>query len=89
MLAGTVNVGFVLSPTVKLAFEISKKTLPTASTFILAVVLYVQGIFTDSDPSFAVLASNVTGKVFPPSIDNRMFTFVASVFELFTLQVTV
>ena len=60
---------------VKLVFEISKKILPTASILILAVVVGVLGIVNTSDPSFAVLAANTVGKVWPPSVDNDIFTF--------------
>ena len=60
---------------VKLVSEISKKTLPTASTFILAVVLAPTGIVTASDPSLGVLASKTVGNVCPPSVDNEILTF--------------
>ncbi len=59
---------------VKLVFEMSKKTLPTASTFILAVVLAPTGIVTASDPSLAVVASKTCGNVCPPSADNDILT---------------
>ena len=58
---------------VKLVLEISKKILPTASTFILAVVEGVLGIVTTSVPSFGVLATNVL-KVLPPSVEMDIFT---------------
>ena len=59
---------------VKLVLEISKKILPTASTFILAVVVGVFGITNASEPSFAVLATNTVGNVCPPSVLNEIFT---------------
>ena len=59
---------------VKLVLEISKKILPTASTFILAVVDGVFGITNASVPSLAVLVVNTVGKVWPPSVDNDIFT---------------
>lgn len=59
---------------VKLVFEISKKILPTASTFILAVVVGVFGITNASVPSFGVLAANTVGKVCPPSVLKEIFT---------------
>ena len=59
---------------VKLVLEISKKILPIDSTLILAVVLGVFGIFTDSLPSFGVLAISTVGKVKPPSVDNKIRT---------------
>ena len=59
---------------VKFALEISKKMFPTASTFILAVVVGVFGITSVSVPSLAVLAINTVGKVWPPSVDNDIFT---------------
>src|ERR1041384_4016819 len=58
---------------VKLVLEISKKILPTASTFILAVVVGVLGIVTASLPSLAVLATRVL-KVAPPSVEMDIFT---------------
>jgi hypothetical protein len=59
---------------VKLVFEISKKILPTASIFILAVVEGVFGITNVSVPSFGVLAAKTVGKVCPPSVDKEIFT---------------
>src|SRR5437868_9020434 len=59
---------------VKSAFEISKNIFPTASTFILAVVVGVFGITNASVPSFGVLAANTVGNVWPPSIDKDIFT---------------
>jgi hypothetical protein len=62
------------APIVKLELEISKKILPTASTFMRLVVPGVDGMVTTSEPSFAVDEANIVGKVFPPSVDNKMFT---------------
>jgi len=59
---------------VKLALEISKKILPTASTLILAVVVGVFGITSASVPSLGVLAANTVGNVWPPSVLNEIFT---------------
>lgn len=58
----------------KSVLEISKNILPTASTFILAVVVAPAGIVTTSEPSFAVLADITVGKVVPPSVDNDILT---------------
>ena len=58
---------------VKLVLEISKKIFPTASIFILAVVVGVLGIVTTSLPSLAVLATNVLN-VLPPSVEMDIFT---------------
>ena len=58
----------------KLTGEIAKKILPTASTFILAVVVGVFGMVNASVPSFAVLAANTVGNVWPPSVDKDIFT---------------
>src|ERR1051325_7276434 len=63
--------------TVIFAPFISKKILPTASTLILPVVILPTGIVTDSEPSFAVLASNVVGNERPPSVEKEIFTFAA------------
>ena len=74
----------------KLAFEISKKILPTASTFILAVVVAIEGIITVSVPSFGVLAEITVGKVTPPSVDKDIFTLAqltGAAVVLFTNQV--
>src|SRR4051812_33989214 len=60
-------------PIVKLVFEISKKIFPTASIFILAVVVGVLGIVTTSVPSLGVLATNVLNVV-PPSVERDIFT---------------
>ena len=59
---------------VKFVFEMSKKILPTASTFILAVVDGVFGITNASVPSLGVLATNTVGKVCPPSVERDIFT---------------
>ena len=53
--------GTQLAVILKLALEISKKTLPTASTFIRAVVVAIEGTVTDSEPSFGVLANTTVG----------------------------
>jgi hypothetical protein len=77
---------------VKLVFEISKKILPTASTFIRAVVVAVLGMVSTSVPSFGVLDVNTVGKVWPPSVDKDIFTFAQLMGErlvLFTLHVMV
>ena len=58
---------------VKLVLEISKKIFPTASIFILAVVVGVLGIVTTSLPSLGVLATNVLN-VAPPSVEMDIFT---------------
>jgi hypothetical protein len=58
---------------VKLVLEISKKIFPTASTFILAVVVGVLGIVTTSLPSLVVLATNVLNVV-PPFVEMDIFT---------------
>ena len=76
---------------VKLVLEISKKILPTASTFILAVVVGVLGIITTSLPSLAVLATKVL-KVVPPSVEMDIFTLAQLTGEAVvpaTFQVTV
>ena len=59
---------------VKLVLEISKKILPTASTFILAVVVAVLGMVSTSDPSLGADAANTVEKVWPPSVDKEIFT---------------
>ena len=60
---------------VKFVFEISKKTLPNASTFIRAVLVGVAGIRTVSLPSLGVLAVRVNGKLLPPSLESIILTF--------------
>ena len=59
---------------VKFALEISKKILPTASTFTRAVVVGVFGITNASVESLGVLAANTVGNVWPPSVDKDIFT---------------
>ena len=79
-------------PMVKLVLEISKKILPTASTFILAVVVGVAGITNASVPSLGVLAESTVGKVCPPSVLIEIFTLAQSTgvkLLLATLQVIV
>ena len=76
---------------VKLVLEISKKILPTASTFILEVVDGVFGIVTTWLPSLGVLANNVL-KVLPPSVEIEIFTLAqltGATVVLFTFQVMV
>jgi hypothetical protein len=77
-----VGVGVGPSVSVKLVLEISKKTLPTASTLMRAIVVGVPGIVTTSPPSFAVLSAKTTGKVLPPSVDRVIFTFEAFIGEI-------
>ena len=88
-----VGVGVAAGPVmVKLVLEISKKTLPTASTLILAVVVAPAGMVTDSVPSLGVLANRTVGKVCPPSVDIEILTFAqltGGSVVLFTFQVTV
>lgn len=59
---------------VKLALEISKKILLTASILMRAVEVGVLGIKTACDPSFGVLDTSTVGKVCPPSVLNEIFT---------------
>lgn len=59
---------------VKLLLEISKKIFPTASTFILAVVVGVFGMTNASVPSLGVLAASTVGNVCPPSVLKEIFT---------------
>ena len=88
-----VGVGVAAGPVmVKLVLDMSKNTLPTASTLILAVVDAPTGMVTASDPSFAVLANKTAGKVCPPSVDNEILTFAQLTggrVVLFTSHVTV
>ena len=74
--AVAVGVGVGVEPTVIVKFEseISKKMLPTASIFILAVVVATLGIVSASEPSLGVLAERTVGKVVPPSVDNDILT---------------
>src|SRR5881227_2564962 len=77
---------------VKFASEMSKNTLPTASTLMRAVVVGVFGTKTDSLPSFGVLAASTSENVFPPSVDSDIFTFAVLMGEAVvpaTSQVTV
>src|SRR3954451_19397477 len=59
---------------VKSASEMSKKTLPTASTLIRAFEVATFGTVTDCDPSFGVLSASTYGYVWPPSADSVIFT---------------
>ena len=75
----------------KFVSEISKKILPTASTFIRAVVVGMLGIKTDSAPSLGVLARRMVGNVLPPSVEREILTFAAltgAAVVLATFQVT-
>ena len=72
------GVGVVDAVIVKFVSEISKKILPTASTFTRAVVVGVLGIVSDSVPSLAVLAERTVGKVAPPSVDIEILTLAAA-----------
>ena len=86
-----VGVG-VAAVIVKFVSEISKKILPTASTFIRAVDVGVLGIETDWVPSLGVLARRVVGNVLPPSVEREILTFAAltgAAVVLATFQVTV
>ena len=77
---------------VKLVFEISKKIFPTASTFIRLVVPCTEGTVTTCEPSLGVADAKTVGNVFPPSVDNKMFTelqFTEPAFVPFTDHVTV
>lgn len=72
------GVGVGVGPvTVKLASEISKKILPTASIFTLPAAVPVFGIVNVSVPSFGVLSAKTTGNVSPPSNDIEILTFAA------------
>ncbi len=76
---------------VKLVLEISKKILPTASTFILAVVVGVLGMVTAWLPSLGVLASSVVNVV-PPLVEMEIITLAqltGAAVVLFTDQVMV
>ena len=88
-----VGVGDGVDPVmVKSESEISKNTLPTASTFILAVVVGATGIVTISEPSLEVLVNKTVGKVCPPSVDNEILTsaqLIGGSVVLFTSQVIV
>jgi hypothetical protein len=62
---------------VKLAFETSKKMLPTARTRMRQVVLGVFGTVMACEPSFGVEASTFVQFV-PPSVDRSIATFAAT-----------
>jgi hypothetical protein len=59
---------------VKFESEISKKMLPTASTFTLAIVVATLGIVSASEPSLDVLTERTVGKVVPPSVHSDILT---------------
>lgn len=88
-----VGVGVGVGPLIeKFASEMSKKTLPMDSTFILPAVVPVLGMVNDSEPSFAVLAARTTGKLRPPSNEMEILTLATltvPVLVLATSQVTV
>ncbi len=64
MLPRVAGVGVGAPPVmVKLASEISKKMLPTASTLMRPMVVLICGTVTDSVPSFGVLSARTVGKV--------------------------
>src|SRR4051794_21211571 len=67
--------GVVSAAIAKSLLLTSKNTLPIASTLIRPRVVGVFGIVTESEPSFAVLASSTVGNVWPPSVDRLIFTF--------------
>jgi hypothetical protein len=76
----------------KLLSETSKKTLFTASTLILAVLVLTFGIATFALPLLGTDAASTVGNVCPPSVDSEILTFAvltgaAVVFA--TFQVTV
>ena len=78
------------APMVKFVLLISKKILPTASIFILAVVVGVDGITNACVPSLGVFAASTVGKVCPPSVLNEIFTLAqltGAAVVLATLQV--
>jgi hypothetical protein len=60
---------------VKFAFDTSKKTFPTASTFTRAVVVALLGTTISSDPSLGVLDAITMGNVVPPFVESEIFTF--------------
>ena len=79
-------------PMVKLAFEMSKKTLVAHATLIRAVDVVTFGSVTDCEPSLGVAAASVVGNVVPPSVDSRMLTlaqFTGDAVVLATFHVTV
>src|SRR5205823_4746269 len=59
---------------VKLASEMSKKMLPTASILIRAVGVEMLGSVTASTPSLGVLVFRTTENVLPLSVESRMLT---------------
>ena len=76
----------------KLALEMSKKMLPTASIFILALVAGVLGMVTTSEPSLGVAVARMKGNVNPPSVDKVILTaeqLTGAAVVLLTLQVIV
>ncbi|HWP42343.1 MAG TPA: hypothetical protein VNO14_03840 [Blastocatellia bacterium] len=58
----------------KLEFEMSKKMLPSASTFMRAEEVTALGTMKVCDPSLGVEAAIVIGKVSPPSVESETFT---------------
>ena len=79
-------------PMVKFVLEISKKIFPTAATLILHCEDRLLGTVIAWEPSFGVLPMSVIGKLFPPSVDNKIATlaqFTGERFVLLTLQLTV
>src|ERR1043166_894799 len=77
---------------VKFALDISKKILPTASTFMRAAVVGLLGTMIGSDPSFGVLAAITMGNVLPPSVESDILTFaqlIGALGVLATFHVTV
>ena len=62
---------------VKLASDISKNILPTASILMRPFVVRRLGIVTLCDPSLAVLPASTDENVVPPSVDNEILTLAA------------
>ena len=90
--AGAQQEPVVAAVIVKFTFEISKKTLPAASTLIRASVVAVPGRVTACEPSFGVPATSTVGNVYPPSVESRMLTFaqlIGVAVVLATFHVTV
>src|SRR4051812_38476828 len=78
--------------TVRLAFEISKKILSDAIIRIRPLVVAVLGTCTVSLPSLGVLAASITGKLWPPSVENPIVTllhFIRALVVFATFQVMV
>src|SRR5438477_8059241 len=76
---------------VKFASEISKKMLPTASTFTRAVVVAMFGTVMLAEPLFGTLAATTLGNVFPPSVEIEILMLAAltgAAVVLATFQVT-